>query len=139
MSMAVIDASDQVVGRLASVVAKRLLDGEDIVIVNAEKALITGDRADIFKEFDWRRDVGSARKGPYYPRRPERILHRAIRGMVPYTKPRGKTAMKKLKVYVAVPEEFKEKKMEKISEASHMTSASFLSLGEISRHMGGKF
>ena len=137
--MAVIDASGLVVGRLASIVARRLLDGEDIIIVNAEKALITGDRKDILAEFKWRREVGSTSKGPYYPRRPDRILQRAIRGMVPHKRPRGKTAMKKLKVYVAVPPEFKDKKMEKIQEASHVRTASFLSLGEISKSLGGEF
>jgi len=139
MSMIFIDASENIVGRLASVVARRLLDGEDITIVNAEKALITGDRADILKEFKWRREVGSTRKGPYYPKRPDRILERAIRGMVPHKRPRGKTAMKKLKVYVAVPAEFKDKKLERIPEASQITAESFLSLGEISKYLGAEF
>jgi large subunit ribosomal protein L13 len=139
MSMTIIDASDHVVGRLASVVAKRLLDGEEIIVVNAEKALITGDKAEILKEFRWRMDVGSTRKGPYYPKRPDRILERAINGMVPHKRPRGKTAMKKLKVYVAVPEEFKDKKLERIPEASRVTAESFLSLGDISKHLGAEF
>ncbi len=139
MTMAFIDASEQVLGRLASVVAKRLLDGEEIVVVNAERALVTGDRAGIFREFKWRREVGSQRKGPYYPKRPDRILERAIRGMVPHKRPRGKTAMKRLKVYVAVPAEYKDKKLEKLPEASHLTTESFVSLGEISRYLGAEF
>jgi large subunit ribosomal protein L13 len=139
MSMTFIDASDHIVGRLASVVARRLLDGEEIIVVNAEKALITGDRADILKQFKWRMDVGSTRKGPYYPKRPDRILERAIKGMVPHKKARGRTAMKKLKVYVAVPDEFKDKKLERIPEASHITAESFLSLGDISKNLGAEF
>jgi len=139
MTMAFIDASEHVLGRLASVVAKRLLDGEEIVVVNAERALVTGDRAGIFREFKWRREVGSQRKGPFYPKRPDRILERAIRGMVPHKRPRGKTAMKRLKVCVAVPAEYKDKKLEKIPEASHVTTESFVSLGEISRYLGAEF
>ena len=139
MKMIFIDASDHVVGRLASVLARRLLDGEEIIIVNAEKALITGDRAQILREFDWRMDVGSTRKGPYFPKRPDLILKRAIKGMVPHKKARGRTAMKRLKVYVAVPEEYKDKKLERIPEASRVTAESFLSLGEISKHLGAEF
>jgi len=139
MNMAVIDAKDHIVGRLASVVAKRLLDGEEIVVVNAEKALMTGDRYVLFKEFKWRREVGSSRKGPYYPRRPDRILERAIRGMVPHKKPRGRMILRNLKVYVAVPEEFKDKKLEKIPDAMRITTARYLSLGEISKNLGSEF
>ena len=139
MNMAIIDAKNHVVGRLASVVAKRLLDGEDIVVVNAEKALITGDRAMLFKEFKFRREVGSTRKGPYYPRRPDRILERAIKGMVPHKRPRGRMVLKHLKVFVAVPEEYKDKKHEKIPEATHVTTARYLSLEEISRNLGSEF
>lgn len=139
MNMAVIDASGQILGRFSSVVAKRLLEGEDIIVVNAEKALITGSRSDIFDEFEWRRDVGSQRKGPYYPRTPDRILKRAVRGMLPHKRPRGMAALKKLKVFIALPEEYADKKLERIPEASRVTSESFVTLEEISKHLGAKF
>jgi len=108
-------------------------------VVNAEKALITGDKAAILKEFAWRMDVGSTRKGPFFPKRPDRILHRAIKGMVPNKKARGKTALKRLKVCVAVPAEYKDKKLERIPEASRVTAESFLTLGEISTRLGAEF
>jgi len=139
MNMAVIDASGQVLGRLSSVVAKRLLEGEEIIVVNAEKALVTGSREDIFEEFEWRRDVGSQRKGPYYPRTPDRILKRAVRGMLPHKRPRGMAALKKLKVFIALPEEYADKKLERIAEASRVTSESFVTLEEIAKHLGAKF
>jgi len=106
--MKVLDASGQVMGRFASVVAKRLLAGEEIHVVNAEKALVTGDRASLVKEYWTKTHMGSTAsrmrgKGPYYPRRADRILHRVIRGMLPYQTPHGRAAFKRLRVYMGVP------------------------------------
>jgi len=131
-----VDASGQIVGRFSSAVARRLLLGEEVVVVNAEKAVITGSAAWLRGEFAHRRDVGSARRGPYYPRRPDRILHRSIRGMLPYQQPRGRAALKRLRVYVEVPADVQEASIErpaapKILPAKHMT------LAEISKRLGG--
>jgi len=136
--MTFIDASDQVMGRFASVIAKRLLQGEEIVVVNAEKILVTGDRDDILEEYRWHRRVGSQRKGPYYPSRPDMILKRAIKGMLPHKRPRGRSALKRLRVFIDVPDEYKKKKLEKIPEASRVSTESFLTLKEISQNIGAK-
>ena len=69
----VIDARDCIMGRVASQVAKRALDGETIAVVNAERAVITGNESDIMGVYRKRSDVGSDR-GPYYPKRPDRIF-----------------------------------------------------------------
>ncbi len=137
--MIFIDASGQILGRLCSVVAKRLLDGEEVTVVNAEKALVTGNRDDILEDFRWRRRVGSQRKGPYYPRRPDMILKRSIKGMLPHKRTRGREALNRLKVYVAVPDEFTKKKLVNIKEASSEGLESFITLEEISKHLGAEF
>ncbi len=137
--MAVFDASGHVAGRLASVVAKRLLLGEDIAVVNAEKAILTGARASIFAEFRHRRDIGSSRKGPFYPARPDRILHRAIRGMLPYQKPRGRAALRRLRVYVGVPDDLRDQPLERAGAATRVTTSQYATLAEISRRLGAKF
>jgi large subunit ribosomal protein L13 len=46
----IVDATGLVMGRLASVVATQLLAGNEIKIVNAEKAIITGRRESIYEE-----------------------------------------------------------------------------------------
>jgi ribosomal protein uL13 len=86
----IIDADNIVLGRIASVIAKRLLNGEDIVVVNAGKALIQGSRSQIFDDYHAKRTRGSQRKGPFYPAKPERIFKRTVRGMLPYQKGRGR-------------------------------------------------
>ncbi len=138
MVATVIDAEGLVLGRLASNVAKRLLGGEEIVIVNAEKALVTGGKEDVIAHFRHRRDVGSGRKGPIYPRTPHMMLKRSVRGMLPYYKPRGRAAYKRLKVHISVPKEFKGKKFESIEGASEISTQRVIQLGEVSKVLGYK-
>ncbi|HSV42774.1 MAG TPA: 50S ribosomal protein L13, partial [Methanomassiliicoccales archaeon] len=104
--MIVIDAEKHVAGRLATTVAHQLKLGESVVIVNAEKAIITGDRDAVLAKFKQKRDRGYTHSGPFFPRRADLILKRIIRGMLPYDRPNGRAAYKRLKIYVGVPTEF---------------------------------
>ena len=90
----VIDARDCILGRVASEVAQRAMAGEKIAIINAEDAVITGSDDDIMSVYRKRLDVGSDR-GPYYPKRPDRIFKRAVRGMLPYKKPRERSRLRR--------------------------------------------
>ena len=101
--MIFIDADGAVLGRLASEVAERLLKGEDITVVNAEKVLVTGSKKNLMFHYKQMRVIGSTRKGPYFPRMPDRILRRTVRGMLPFNQYRGRNAYKKLKVFIGVP------------------------------------
>lgn len=137
--MVVIDAENLILGRLASEVAKLLLDGTEVTIVNAEKAIISGSKKSIMVEYYDKRRVGSARKGPYYPRMPDKILKRTIRGMMPYKKPSGKAALKRLRVYIGVPKELKDEELSTIPRASAAGKVKYIELGEVSRQLGAKF
>jgi len=102
----IVDASDLILGRLASYVAKRVLNGEDIVVVNAEKAVLTGSQKSITDKFKTKLDkrtLGSQKKAPKKPRRPDTYLRRVVRGMLPWKTPKGKRAYRRLKIYVGVP------------------------------------
>ena len=112
MAMRIINAEGLILGRLASKVARMLLEGEEVVIVNAEKAIITGNREDIFAKFKQRTELRTRtnpRRGPFYPKRSDEIVRRAIRGMLPWKTNRGRRAFKKLRVYAGVPREFEGK------------------------------
>lgn len=113
----IIDAKGLVLGRMASVIAKRLLNGEKIIVVNAEGAVISGDKYRIIQQYHDYLQIGHPGRGPLHPRRPDRIVKRAIRGMLPYKQPRGREALKRLRVYMSVPEDLKGKPMETIPEA----------------------
>ncbi|MFC4246313.1 50S ribosomal protein L13 [Natribaculum luteum] len=98
----VVDARDCILGRVASQVAERALEGERIAVVNAEDAVITGDKEDVFETYRKRLQLGSD-SGPYYPKRPDTIFKRSIRGMLPYKKQRGREAFENVRVYVGNP------------------------------------
>jgi large subunit ribosomal protein L13 len=131
----VIDASGAVMGRLASHVAKRLLEGEEIVLVHAEEAVITGSRDNILEEYRHRRSRGTQRFGPYYPRVPHMILKRAVRGMLPYQTPRGRAALQRLRVEVGLPAAYARMTLTKAPEAAR-TRAQGLTIAEVSEGLG---
>ncbi|RLE70164.1 MAG: 50S ribosomal protein L13 [Thermoprotei archaeon] len=140
----VIDADGLVAGRLASVIAKRLLRGENVVVINAEKAIITGKPQRIIKEYmkkvsEWRTHYNPEKLGPKVPRRPDRVLKRMVRGMLPHKKPRGRLAYKRLKVYIGIPEDIDASKAIKVREAMRKNeTVPFITLGELYRMLGGK-
>lgn len=136
--LTVVDASGLILGRMASVVAKRLLMGENIVIVNAEKAAISGRRLSRVREAMAFLDVGHPRKGPYHPRRPDQIVRRTIRGMLPHKIPRGQQALRRLHVYLGLPEEFRGSQLETIGDANvGKLKCPYVSVGDFAREIGG--
>ncbi len=110
--MKIIDGTNAVLGRLASYTAKQVLKGEEITIINCEKVIITGGRKNIKKRFEeQKKKIGSGQKGPKYSKNSEKIVKRAIRGMLPnHRKGRGKQALKRIKCYTGIPKELKDKK-----------------------------
>ncbi|MAH03562.1 50S ribosomal protein L13 [Candidatus Pacearchaeota archaeon] len=110
--MKIIDGQDAVLGRLASYAAKEVLKGEDIIILNCEQVIITGNKKNIEENFKIKRSrVGSSQKGPKHSKTSEKIVKRTIRGMLPdHRKGRGKIAYKKIKCYVGIPKEFQDAK-----------------------------
>jgi large subunit ribosomal protein L13 len=139
--MIVLDATGLVLGRLASVTAKRLLDGEEIKIVNAEKAIITGSKDYIFSDYGQARARGHKERGPYFPRRPEMILKRTVRGMLPYKLQRGRDAMSRLRVYVGVPRELKGLPFDQHAAAKMRLASNnkYVELGSLSKRLGANF
>ena len=134
--MKIIDGKNAVLGRLASTTAKQLLAGEEITIVNAEKIIITGS-PDVTKiKYLERRSRGSPQHGPFFPTKPDGMVMRAVRGMLPYKTPRGRTAMKKLHIYVGVPEKVANEGME--SAANRLVRSDFITVGEAAKTIGWK-
>jgi large subunit ribosomal protein L13 len=131
----IIDSEGAVLGRLCTTVAKRLLKGEEIIIVNSEKVIVTGKKTMIKAHYKHEREVGTYRKGPFYPRMPDRILKRCVRGMIPYQEPHGRTAFKKLKCYIGVPKEYQGQTFEKIASAQKHP-VDFMTLKEIAQFLG---
>ncbi len=130
----VIDARDCVMGRVASAVAQRALAGDRVAVIYAEDAVITGRREDVFAKYKKRDELGSDR-GPAYPKRPDRIFKRAIRGMVPHKKQRGREALSNVRVYVGNPHDVDGEVVEDTS-IDRLSTTRFVTLGEVAEHLG---
>lgn len=139
--MAVIDANNLILGRMASLVAQRLLNGEEIKIINAERAIISGRKDTTFERYKAYIDRGSREFGPHFPRRPDQIVARTIRGMIPHKKMTGREAYKRLKVYIGVPPELSKEQTSTLENASitRLSTSNYTLLGELSRRLGSKF
>jgi len=134
--MKVVDAAGCTMGRLSSYVAKELLKGEKVVVVNAENVYISGSKDFLINEYKRRRELGTQRKGPFFPRTPDRILKRTIRDMLPYQKPRGRAAYKNLRVYTGMPEEVSKENIERM-ESFQFKGLKGMTLLELSEELGG--
>lgn len=136
----ILDATDLIVGRFATVVAKSALLGETVDIVNCERAAITGSRTNVLAKFKNWRARGAPLQGPYFPRRPDMVVRRMIRGMLPYKQPRGEEAFKRVMTHIGVPERFREKMLETVKEANiaKVPNLKYITIGEICKELGSK-
>lgn len=136
----VVDASGQVLGRLASKVAKLLLEGHDVYVINAPHVLISGERDRVVREWKEQLRIGSVvnpEHGPYHSRRPDRIIKDVVGGMLPRGKSKGRDALKRLKVYNYSPGNLP--KALRFEEAEpRRPTLYYITLGEIAREMGWK-
>ena len=132
-----VNAEGLIVGRMCSKVAKRLLNGEEVIILNAEKAVFSGKKKSKVLEAHIFLEVGAPVRGPFHYRRPDRFLRKTVRGMVPFKQPKGKNAYKRLKVFMGVPIEFKDQEMITFEEASSANlKGPHFTLGELAKEIG---
>lgn len=116
-SEVIIDAEDSPVGRIAVLASKYLLKGNKVSIVNTEKARIIGSKKIILEKFLRKRRLGrGVQKGPYYSTVSYMIMKRAVRGMLPWKRTRGREAFKNLKCYEGIPLSMKNKESIKIEK-----------------------
>jgi large subunit ribosomal protein L13 len=135
----IIDAKDLILGRMASIVAKRLLNGEQVEIVNAEKAVISGKRKQIIQARKDFLQIGGPTKGPFHYRKPNAIVRRTIRGMLPHRKSRGREAYRRLRVYIGIPHELEGVETESIQKAHiERLRGRYITVGEVAKNIGWK-
>jgi large subunit ribosomal protein L13 len=133
----VIDADGLILGRMATYVAKRLLNGEEIVIVNAEKAILSGTKSSKLADAKQFLSVGAPMRGPYHYRRPDRLVRRTVRGMLPHRRPKGKQAFKRLRVYVGIPDNLRDKSAETLMQAqAKKLTCHRITVGDFAREIG---
>ncbi|MFX1559063.1 MAG: 50S ribosomal protein L13 [Promethearchaeota archaeon] len=136
----VYDAENMVVGRLGAKAAKAALLGDDIVIVNAEKAIITGKRRTVIEAFKEKFNIRTSYKpsrGPFHERRPDKMVRKMLRGMLPWPTPRGKAAYKRIKVYIGVPEQYADSEKIVLEGAKYRSlKQKYITVADLSHELG---
>lgn len=137
----IVDGTDLLAGRLSSNVAKLLLQGNRVTVVNCEKIMISGNRRNIIDEYkDFLRvsSILHPEHGPYHPRRPDTIIARMIRGMLPRKKPSGDAALRRLRTYIGVPSQLRSSSKTVLEKAKiTRSSANYTTMEELSKEVGG--
>ncbi len=109
--MLVIDGTNMVFGRLASQLAKKLMLGEEVHLINAEKLVIRGNPSQIADRYLVKRGLrhkGTPERSPTWSRIPHILVKRMIRGMLPRKTARGNDALHRLRVYSGNPKRLQE-------------------------------
>lgn len=136
----IVDATNQIVGRMATQVAKAALLGEEVHVINCDKAVISGSAAKNKAHISHKYHRGVPAKGPYIHRKSFEIVKRTIRGMLPYRKAHGEAAFSRIKCYNGVPVQFEGKDTINFTEAdvSKLPQIKFITIGEVSTFLGAK-
>jgi large subunit ribosomal protein L13 len=138
----VVDAEGAILGRLATTVAKSLLNGYKVYVVNAEKAVVSGNPQMVIESYRIWLEIKTLRNpykwSPKRPRNPIAIVKKAVKGMLPKDSWRGVEAFKNLKVYIGFPEELKKYNVVKVAHTSSRLSKGFITVGEIAKMLGWK-
>ena len=145
----VYDASDKILGRLASHVASQMLTArksgkqQRVIILNAENAIVSGPKKRVFGKYRAKYELNHARKGPFYPRMPDQIFKRTVRGMLPYQKnSSGRGALKDLRVMIGTPANLSGEELPEdhqwgdTGNIDRSPPNKFVRLGDISSHLG---
>jgi len=141
----IVDGRGHLLGRLASILAKELLNGQKVVVVRTEEINISGS---LFRNklkyaaFMRVRTNTNPTRGPWHYRAPSRILWRVIRGMTPHKTERAKAALARLKVYEGVPHPFDRMKRVVVPGALRTLrlrpGRKFCRLGDLAAQVGWK-
>jgi len=132
----IIDGSNCVLGRMATVVAKKVLAGESVTIINAEKVVITGNPVSVVKEYRTLfeiRNIAKPVRSPHWSKRPDLFVKRSIRGMLPRRTERGTAALARIRAYMGD----NGMKGEKVAEHSN-PAAKTITVLELCKALGWK-
>ncbi|CAG8951411.1 hypothetical protein HYFRA_00007326 [Hymenoscyphus fraxineus] len=157
----VIDGKGHLLGRLASTVAKQLLNGQKIVVVRCEALNISGEffrakRTSSFPQYIGIIDsnmyhaylrkmtrYNPTRGGPFHFRAPSRIFYKTVRGMIPHKTARGAAAMERLKVFEGVPPPYDHVKRVVVPQALRVLrlkpGRKYCTVGRLSHEVGWKY
>ena len=128
------DGKDAIFGRMGSVVAKELLKGKSVELINCESILVSGDKKLFVDKLlaKLKMGRGSSLKGPKYIRQEDRLVKRMIRGMLPWDRAKGREAYKKLRCHIGAGD-LNEEELKKAVVFKHEMPRRYFSIKEVVR------
>ncbi|KAI5781655.1 60S ribosomal protein L16 [Peziza echinospora] len=142
----VIDGKGHLLGRLASTVAKQLLNGQKIVVVRCEALNISGEffRSKLkYHAYLKKATRFNKQRGAFHFRAPSRIFYKAVRGMIAHKTPRGQAALERLKVFEGVPPPYDTTKRMVVPQALRVLrlkpGRKYCTVGRLSHEVGWKY
>ncbi|KAK9879597.1 hypothetical protein WA026_006663 [Henosepilachna vigintioctopunctata] len=142
----IIDGRGHLLGRLATIVAKTLLEGGKVVVVRCEQLNISGkfERNKLkFLSFLRKRCNVNPARGPFHFRAPSRIFWKTVRGMLPHKSERGKQALRRLKAYEGIPPPYDRRKRVVVPGALRIIclkpGRKYCHVGRLSNEVGWKY
>lgn len=127
----IVDAEGATVGRIGTLAAKKVLQGNKVIVVNSEKAIIIGNKHGILEDYLKKRRLGKGvQKGPFFYYKPEMMLRKSIRGMLPWKRTRGREAYKQVICVKGVPDKYKDAKRITFEKKEKLK---FITLQELSK------
>ncbi len=140
----IVDAEDALLGRLASNVAKLLLMGFKVHVINIEKAVVSGNRKMVIDSYKLLLNVKTHRN-PYRqsmkrPRNPIAIFKSSVKNMLPKHNWRRVILLKNVKAYIGIPREFSGRELIKIVDidAKNIKRRTVVRVLEIAKALGWK-
>ncbi|XP_021830573.1 60S ribosomal protein L13a-1-like [Prunus avium] len=139
----VVDGRHHMLGRLASVVAKDLLNGQRIAVVRCDEIAISGGlvrQKMKYMRFRRKRMNTQPSHGPIHFRSPAKIFWRTVRGMIPHKTKRGAEALARLKAYEGIPPPYDKTKRMVVPDALKVLRLQkghkYCLLGQLSSEVG---
>lgn len=137
----IVDATNLILGRMATHVARMALDGKRVVVLNAERAVISGTKARVVSRAKIKlktRTLASQHKAPTHPRRPDNYVRRVVRGMLPWKKTKGKEAFRRVKVFIGTPSDYQGKSALTIRDAdASKLRVPYVTVQQLAEEIGG--
>ncbi len=133
--MMYINADNHVLGRLASKVAGSLLSGESVTVVNAGKSVLIGNPKAAVATYKEKIARGDPYHGPFYPKHPDAIFKRVVRGMLPRGTSRGKEAFKRLRVFISIPEDVQGKEFNEVKGTANKGERKSITLANLAEKL----
>jgi large subunit ribosomal protein L13 len=136
----IIDARDTILGRLGSFAAKQLLLGNKVDIINCEECIVSGKKQAVMGIYIRKLHRKAPTKAPFFYRRPDMLVKRTIRGMLPFKRARGREAFKNIKCYIGVPENLMNQKALRVEDAdiAKMQSTDYMRIKDVCKSIGWK-